>query len=148
MHSYMTYLHGEETWHSIKRLGNLHVKKAKLLGPLAFLLRCRDENTIPCFFRVSHHINTPAARRIYRCASSALLWERGTLASRLGVDRRGHHSTTGVNMKEDHRGTEREVHAAISTTTKTTTQCRTKTNRTNCHQHDRERDRCGCHFGA
>jgi hypothetical protein len=69
-------LYGEETATLIRRLETLLTKKSKLLSALTFLLRCRDQNTIPQFLQVKHHINSRAANRIYQRTSLALLRER------------------------------------------------------------------------
>ncbi|XP_021918665.1 uncharacterized protein LOC110829347 [Zootermopsis nevadensis] len=51
-------------------------KKAKRLCSLYFLLRCRDQGTVPHFLQFHHHIHSEAAKRIYRRTSFCLLRER------------------------------------------------------------------------
>ena len=54
----------------------LRKEKARLLSSLAFLLRCRDEETIPTFARVRASVSSPAIQRILRRTSLALVRER------------------------------------------------------------------------
>jgi hypothetical protein len=51
--SRIIHLYGEETVTLIQRLEILRTKKTKLLSALTFLLRCRDQNTIPQFLHVN-----------------------------------------------------------------------------------------------
>jgi hypothetical protein len=74
--SRIIHLYGEETAALIRRLEKLRTKKTKLLSALTFLLRCRDQNTIPQFLQVKHHIHSRAANRIYHRTTLALLRER------------------------------------------------------------------------
>jgi hypothetical protein len=59
----------------IRWFEKLLIKKTRLLHTLPFLLRCRDQSTIPCFLQFQHHIRSVAAKRIYRCTNFYLLCE-------------------------------------------------------------------------
>jgi len=56
-------------------LETLQIKRGKLLSSLSFLLRCRDQNTVPDFLQLQHHIQMEVTKRIYSCTSFALLCE-------------------------------------------------------------------------
>jgi hypothetical protein len=65
-------LYGEVTLRCIRRFESLRIKKAKRLCSLSFLLRCRDQGTIPCFLQFHHYIHSEAAEWIYH---SSLMME-------------------------------------------------------------------------
>ncbi|XP_021931121.1 uncharacterized protein LOC110835326 [Zootermopsis nevadensis] len=58
------------------RFEALRITKAKRLCSLSFLLRCRDQGTVPHYLQFHHHIHSEAAKRIYRKTSFCLLRER------------------------------------------------------------------------
>ncbi|KAJ4437895.1 hypothetical protein ANN_13834 [Periplaneta americana] len=74
--SYIVHLYGEEMHRSIRKFEQLRKKTASALCSLAFLQRCRDQDTIPRFVVIRHHVNSLAARRIFRRTSLALVRER------------------------------------------------------------------------
>lgn len=74
--SHIKYLYGEEMLIKFRELDKLRNRKECLLASLAFLLRCRENRTIPTFAKVVHHVRSPAANRITRNASLALVRER------------------------------------------------------------------------
>ena len=52
---------GEDIHRSIRVFEKLRKEKARLLSSLAFLLRCRDEETIPTFAKLRSAVNSSAA---------------------------------------------------------------------------------------
>jgi hypothetical protein len=74
--SHTVNLSGEATLRCIRRFESLRIKKAKHFWPLSFLLRCRDQGTIPRFLQFHHYIHSEAAERIYHRTSFSLLRER------------------------------------------------------------------------
>jgi hypothetical protein len=52
----MIYLFGKDIHQSLHHLDSLRKKKAKLLGTLAFLLRCQDQKVIPACLKEKHHV--------------------------------------------------------------------------------------------
>ena len=59
----------------IQLFEKLLIKKTKLLfTSLTFLLRCRGQNTIPCFLQFRHHIYSRAANRICQSFIPIRLW--------------------------------------------------------------------------
>jgi hypothetical protein len=72
--SHIVNLHGEATLRCIRRFESLRIKKAKRLCSLSFLLRCRDQGTIPRFLQFHHYIHSEAAERIYRRTSFTHPW--------------------------------------------------------------------------
>ena len=69
-------LYGEETHGRIRTFENLRRKKAKLLCDLTFLCRCRDNKIVPKSLKITHHIKTKAAERIYKRTGLALVREQ------------------------------------------------------------------------
>ncbi|XP_046382342.1 uncharacterized protein LOC124153288 [Ischnura elegans] len=65
----------EEIHQKTRRLEILRKEKFQLLSSLAFLQHCRDSDTIPICVKVTHHIQSPAAKRILHRTSLALLRE-------------------------------------------------------------------------
>ncbi|XP_046387273.1 uncharacterized protein LOC124156657 [Ischnura elegans] len=61
---------------SIRRLEQLRKDRANHLSHLAFLLRCRDEKIVPRFAVVKLPVHSPAAERIAKRTSFALVRER------------------------------------------------------------------------
>ncbi|XP_046405294.1 uncharacterized protein LOC124170543 [Ischnura elegans] len=76
LRSHIVSLYGEDVDRLIRRFEKLRGKKGRLLSSLAFLLRCRDTDTIPVCVEISHHLKTSSAKRILLRASKALLRER------------------------------------------------------------------------
>jgi hypothetical protein len=74
--SHIVNLYGEATLRCIRRFESLRIKKAKRLCSLSFLLRCRDQGTMPRFQQFHHHIQSEAGERIYRRTRFSLLRER------------------------------------------------------------------------
>jgi hypothetical protein len=74
--SHIVNLYGEATLRCIRRFESLRIKKAKRLCSLSFLLRYRDQGTIPRFLQFHHHIHSEAVERIFRRTSFSLLRER------------------------------------------------------------------------
>lgn len=69
-------LYGEECFQRVRRLGVLRKRKAHTLASMAFLMRCRDTNTIPKFLRQHRIFHSGQAHRIYDRTERALLRER------------------------------------------------------------------------
>jgi hypothetical protein len=82
---HIVHLYREATLLYIQRFERLQIKKAKLLSLLSFLLWCRDQNTIPHFLQLCHHIWLQAASRIYTCISFCLL-RKGIHHSRMELE--------------------------------------------------------------
>ena len=74
--NYITRLYGEEIHRSIRRLEELRKEKARLLSDLAFLLRCRDSDTIPTFAKIKSSVKSSAVDRLLRRTGLALVRER------------------------------------------------------------------------
>ena len=73
---FLSNLYGEEVLNQCKLLDKLRIKRVNLLTSLAFLLRCREQNTVPKFVIIKNNINSKKATRIYRQAELALVRER------------------------------------------------------------------------
>ena len=67
---------GEPIASHIHLIEKLHIKKARLLASLTFLLGCHDHNIITRFLQLHQHFHSRAASRIYQHTSFALLRER------------------------------------------------------------------------
>ena len=73
---HITNLYGEKVFKQSRRLCQLREKKELRLCQLTFLQRCRDTNILPKFVHIKCHIRTPAANRILKNSSFAMLRER------------------------------------------------------------------------
>lgn len=81
--AHFTLLYGEDIYRSICSFDKLRKKKARMLSTLAFLLRCRDKDTIPRFAVLRYPIRTAATQRILHRTSFALVRERIQYTRRL-----------------------------------------------------------------